>query len=96
MSEKVVKKYTLAQVRENADTKKPWIVINDSVYDVTEFLNDVRSSRFRYSWFTFNSLVVCFISFHSTQVARRSCWNSPVKTRLKISKTSDIRAMPAK
>lgn len=41
MSEKEVKKYSLAQVRENANAKTPWIVINDSVYDVTEFLNDV-------------------------------------------------------
>jgi len=40
MSEKEVKKYTLAQVRENTDPKRPWIIINDCVYDVTEFLND--------------------------------------------------------
>lgn len=40
MSEKQVKKYSLADVREKADAKKPWIVINDNVYDVTEFLND--------------------------------------------------------
>jgi len=42
MSEKQVKKYSLAEVREKADAKKSWIVINDNVYDVTEFLNDVR------------------------------------------------------
>lgn len=42
MTEKEVTLYTLAQVRENANSKKPWIVIEDSVYDVTEFLNDVR------------------------------------------------------
>jgi len=40
MSEKVVKKYSLAEVQEKAAAKQPWIVINDSVYDVAEFLND--------------------------------------------------------
>jgi len=44
MSEKEVKKYSLAEVKEKANVKKPWIVINDNVYDVTEFLNDVCSS----------------------------------------------------
>jgi len=40
MSEKQVKKYSLAEVQEKAAAKQPWIVINDSVYDVAEFLND--------------------------------------------------------
>lgn len=45
MSEKEeVKTYSMAQVRENANTTKPWIVIDDCIYDVTEFLNDVRAS----------------------------------------------------
>lgn len=30
----------MAQVRENANSKNPWIVIDDCIYDVTEFLND--------------------------------------------------------
>lgn len=42
MSEKEVKKYSMAQVVENANATNPWIVINDCIYDVTEFLNDVR------------------------------------------------------
>lgn len=41
MSEKEVKKYSLAEVKANASAKKPWIIINDCIYDVTEFLNDV-------------------------------------------------------
>ncbi|XP_025415515.1 cytochrome b5 isoform X2 [Sipha flava] len=40
MSEKEVKKYSMAEVREQADAKNPWMVINDSIYDVKEFLND--------------------------------------------------------
>lgn len=44
MSEKEVKKYSLAEVQEKAAAKQPWIVINDCVYDVAEFLNDVRPS----------------------------------------------------
>ncbi|VVC43325.1 Hypothetical protein CINCED_3A008168 [Cinara cedri] len=40
MSEQEVKKYSMAEVREKADAKEPWIVINDSVYNVKEFLND--------------------------------------------------------
>ncbi|XP_025192543.1 cytochrome b5 isoform X2 [Melanaphis sacchari] len=40
MSEKEVKKYSLAEVAANANATNPWIVINDCVYDVTEFLND--------------------------------------------------------
>lgn len=50
MTEKEVKKFSLAEVRENTDPKKPWIIINDSVYDVTEFLNDVRPRLFRRRW----------------------------------------------
>lgn len=42
MSEKEVKKYTMAEVKEKASTNSPWIVINDCIYDVTDFLNDVR------------------------------------------------------
>ena len=30
----------MAEVRENANSKKPWFVIDDCIYDVTEFLND--------------------------------------------------------
>jgi cytochrome b involved in lipid metabolism len=44
MSEKEVKKYSMAEVREQADAKNPWMVINDSIYDVKEFLNDVCPS----------------------------------------------------
>lgn len=50
MTEKEVKKYSLAEVRENASAKNPWIIINDSVYDVTEFLNDVRLRLFRHDY----------------------------------------------
>lgn len=42
MSEQEVKKYSLVEVQEKANAKEPWIVISDSVYDVKEFLNDVR------------------------------------------------------
>uniref|UniRef100_A0A2S2NIQ7 Cytochrome b5 n=1 Tax=Schizaphis graminum TaxID=13262 RepID=A0A2S2NIQ7_SCHGA len=40
MTEKEVKKYSLAEVAANANATNPWIVINDCIYDVTEFLND--------------------------------------------------------
>ncbi|XP_022163296.1 cytochrome b5-like [Myzus persicae] len=40
MAEKEVKKYSMAEVVANANATNPWIVINDSIYDVTEFLND--------------------------------------------------------
>jgi len=42
MTEKEVKKYSLAEVAANANATNPWIVIDDCIYDVTEFLNDVR------------------------------------------------------
>jgi hypothetical protein len=35
------KLYSLAQVAENNNNKKTWIVIHNSVYDVTLFLNEV-------------------------------------------------------
>lgn len=41
MSEKEVKKYSFAEFKEIANAKNPWIVINDCIYDVKEFLNDV-------------------------------------------------------
>ncbi|KAF0764500.1 cytochrome b5-like isoform X2 [Aphis craccivora] len=40
MTEKEVKKYSLAEVAANANATNPWIVIDDCIYDVTEFLND--------------------------------------------------------
>lgn len=67
MSEKEVKLYTMAEVRENANSKKPWIVIDDCIYDVTEFLNDVRSSCDHccvqyYRWTNISCLI--FVSQH--------------------------------
>lgn len=41
MTEQEVKKYSMAEVRQHTDAKSPWLVINDSVYDVAEFLADV-------------------------------------------------------
>lgn len=41
MTETEVKKFSMEEVRKHVESKDPWIVINDSVYNVTEFLADV-------------------------------------------------------
>lgn len=38
------KVYTLKQVEEENSPSKPLLVINNAVYDVTTFLNEVRKS----------------------------------------------------
>lgn len=35
------KKFTYAQVKEHNKAEDLWMVINDNVYDVTKFLNEV-------------------------------------------------------
>lgn len=58
MSEKTFK---LAEVAKNNDSKKTWIVIHNSVYDVTAFLNEV-------SFFNcFNIFFICK-SLHSKAI----------------------------
>lgn len=41
MAENEYKTFTLAEVNENSSAGRPLIVINNSVYDVTSFLNEV-------------------------------------------------------
>lgn len=38
------KKYTYAQVKEHNKAEDLWMVVDDKVYDVTKFLNEVGTS----------------------------------------------------
>lgn len=38
-----IQKYTYAQVKEHNKATDVWMVIDDKVYDVTKFLNEVGS-----------------------------------------------------
>lgn len=38
----MAKQYTLAEVKAHNNNQSSWIVINNNVYDVTAFLNEVR------------------------------------------------------
>ncbi len=38
------KTFTLAEVEQNSSPSKPLLIIDNAVYDVTEFLNEVRKS----------------------------------------------------
>lgn len=74
MSEKEVKKYSMAEVREKAEAKLAWVVINDSVYDVAGFLNDVRLSSVH--TLAVRVSFICYILivfFYSILVAKKFC-----------------------
>lgn len=47
------KLYTLAEVSKHNTNKSVWLVIHNSIYDVTEFLNEVCSSLFIYKTIKF-------------------------------------------
>lgn len=37
-------KYTLPQVREHSKSSDLWVIIDDQVYDLTNFLSEVRKT----------------------------------------------------
>lgn len=42
-----IKKYSLAQVATRNTNQDAWIVVHNNIYNVTEFLNEVRTIRKR-------------------------------------------------
>lgn len=36
------KLYSMQEVKKNCENNETWIVINNSIYNVTDFLNEVR------------------------------------------------------
>lgn len=45
MADSSVKKYSLAEIAERNTNQEAWIVIHNNIYNVTEFLNEVRRKR---------------------------------------------------
>lgn len=49
MAETSVKKYSLADIASHNTNQKAWIVIHNNIYDVTEFLNEVKMNILYYT-----------------------------------------------
>lgn len=43
----MAKQYTFADVKSHNNNQSAWIVINNSIYDVTAFLNEVSSTLYQ-------------------------------------------------
>lgn len=52
------KLYSMEDVKKNCENNQTWVVINNSIYNVTEFLNEVR--EYVISFVVSNNFVVSF------------------------------------
>lgn len=50
--------FTRAEVAKHNDSKEPWIIIHDSVYDVTKFLNEVIFLTTKYAFILFGKFQI--------------------------------------
>ena len=69
MSEKEVKYISLAEIKEHNDGKSTWLVIHDKVYDVTSFLEEVRTPKYTFVAFAVTTLLtlipILFVFLHA-------------------------------
>lgn len=65
-----VKYYRLPEIEEHKSAKSTWIIINFKVYDVTKFLEEVRTTL---KYPRFHHILSCYTFFRKTIRQISSC-----------------------